>query len=72
VISRERIRLLTEPPQGSKLRAAKDYGFDLTLFETSLLMTVDERLRALEDMQSLADELRRAVQCGKERKDGKA
>lgn len=58
-------KLLMNPPTGSKLRTAKDYGLDLTLYDTSLALTVEERLRRLEDAQSFHEELRIAVQRNK-------
>jgi hypothetical protein len=59
----ERIRLtqlIAEPPRGSKLAAAKEYGIDLTLLVQSLELTPTERLHQLAKAQLMMDELRRA------------
>jgi hypothetical protein len=50
---------LANPRSGSKLRAAQVYGLDLTLYERTLLMTPEERLRELQSAQPFFDELRR-------------
>lgn len=54
------IRLFNDPPAGSKLAAAKDYGIDLTLLLRTLGMTPTERLEQLAAAQSFIEELRRA------------
>ena len=41
------LELIRNPPPGSKLEAARDYGIDLSLFLRSLEMTPAERLREL-------------------------
>ena len=59
----ERIRLtelMTKPPPGSKLAAAREYGIDLTLLMESLHLTPTERLHQLAKAQLLMEELRRA------------
>jgi hypothetical protein len=40
--------LITNPPPGSKLAEAKEYGIDLTLLVENLKLSVTERLRKLE------------------------
>jgi len=56
--------LINNPPPGSKLAAARDYGIDLTLFLHSLELSPEERLRELEDAQPFLEELRRATKKG--------
>ena len=59
----ERLRLIglvADPPAGSKLAAAKEYGIDLTLLVESLQLTPTERLCQLVKAQPLMQELRRA------------
>jgi hypothetical protein len=52
--------LIRNPPPGSKLAAARDYGIDLTLFLHSLELSPEERLRELDAAQPFLEELRRA------------
>lgn len=59
----ERKRLLewiANPPPGSKLAAAKDYGIDLTLLLESLEWTPTERLRNAQNAARFFEELRRS------------
>jgi hypothetical protein len=59
---RKRIRdLIRNPPPGSKLAAARDYGIDLTLFLHSLELSPEERLRELDAAQPFLEELSRAA-----------
>jgi hypothetical protein len=53
--------LFNNPPPGSKIAAAKEFGIDLTLNLRSLLMTPTERSRAMEDALCLVEELERAA-----------
>ena len=39
------LELIANPPAGSKLAAAKEYGVDLTLIAENLEMTLGERLK---------------------------
>ena len=55
------IRLLNNPPLGSKLAAAKDYGIDLTLFVRTLDLSATERLQELTAAQEFFAELRRSM-----------
>jgi len=55
------LKLVGNPPAGSKLAAARDYGFDLTLFLHSLELSPEERLRELDAAQPFLAELRQAV-----------
>lgn len=54
------INLINDPPPGSKIAEAKEYGVDLTLLVENLEMTPTERLRALDRAQPLLDELHKA------------
>jgi hypothetical protein len=60
---RERlIELINNPPPGSKLAAAREYGIDLTLFLHSLELSPGERLQELDAAQPFLEELRRAAE----------
>jgi hypothetical protein len=52
--------LFTNPPPGSKIAEAKEFGIDLTLNLRSLAMTPTERSRAMENALRLVEELERA------------
>ncbi len=52
--------LINNPPPGSRIAAAKEFGIDLTLNLRSLAMTPTERARAMEDALLLVEELERA------------
>ena len=56
----ELIRLITSPPRGSKIAAAKDFGIDLTLLVRILELTPTERLEKLAAEQAFVRELRAA------------
>jgi hypothetical protein len=56
--------LFNNPPPGSKIAAAKEFGVDLTLTLRGLAMTPTERSRAMEDALRLIEELERAAQAG--------
>ena len=53
-------RLIADPPAGSKLAAAKEFGIDLTLLVESLRRTPNERVEAWISALEFHDELRRA------------
>ncbi len=55
-----RAELITNPPPGSKLAAAKEFGVDLTLLLENLALTPTERLQKLHAAQIFYEELRRA------------
>jgi hypothetical protein len=62
VEQRERlIALINNPPAGSKIAEAKEYGIDLTLLAEILAMTPTERIRALDRAQPLLEELSKAA-----------
>jgi hypothetical protein len=58
---RERlIELITHPPPGSKLAAARDFGIDLTLLVRKLELSPTARLRELAAAQDFVRQLQRA------------
>ncbi|HEV8385289.1 MAG TPA: hypothetical protein VGQ11_10500 [Candidatus Acidoferrales bacterium] len=54
------VELVTNPPPGSKLAEAKEYGVDLTLLLDNLFKSPTERIRELDRAQRFLDELRSA------------
>ena len=52
------LSLVLDPPAGSKLAAAKDFGVDLTLLLSALELTPAERARRLSLAASFFDEVR--------------
>ena len=50
--------LITNPPPGSAIAAAKEYGIDLTLLVENLDLTVAQRLRKLYSVASFLEKLR--------------
>jgi hypothetical protein len=60
---RERgLELIANPPPGSKLAAAKEFGIDLTLLLENLALSPTERLQKLQAAGAFHEELRRAGQ----------
>jgi hypothetical protein len=55
------IRLISWPPPGSKIAAAKEFGIDLTLLVRTLEMSPTERLQQLAAAQAFFQELRSAM-----------
>lgn len=53
--------LVMNPPPGSKIEAAKQYGVDLTLNLRSLAMTPTERVQAMDDALEFMEELQRGA-----------
>ena len=53
--------LMNNPPPGSKMAAAKEFGIDLMLTLRSLAMTPTERSRAMENALCFVEELERAA-----------
>ncbi len=43
------LELINNPPPGSEMAKAKEFGVDLTLFHSTLRLTTTERARALSD-----------------------
>ena len=56
------LELVANPPPGSKIEAAKQYGVDVSLNVGSLLLSPTERVRDMEGALRLVEELRRAGQ----------
>lgn len=58
---RERlIDLINNPPAGSKIAEAKEYGIDWTLLVSRLELSPTERLEELESAQDFIEQLRAA------------
>jgi predicted nucleotidyltransferase len=51
--------LITNPPPGSEIEAAKRFGVDLTLLLRNLTLTPDERVKEMENALSFAENLRK-------------
>lgn len=56
------IELITNPPPGGKLAAAKEFGVDLTLLLENLPLTPTERLQKLSAAAAFYEELHQAGQ----------
>ena len=52
--------LINNPPAGSKLAQAKEYGIDLTLLVSNLNLSVTDRLRKLQAVASFMEKVRAA------------
>lgn len=61
------IELITNPPLGSKLASAKEFGIDLTLLLENLSLTPTERLQKLCAAGAFYEELRRAGEANRTR-----
>ncbi len=53
--------LLRNPPPGSRIAAARDYGIDLTLIISKLRLTPEERVRVMHDASAVAQQVRGAA-----------
>ncbi|HXH69731.1 MAG TPA: hypothetical protein VNI60_05220 [Pyrinomonadaceae bacterium] len=58
------------PPPGSKLAAAKEFGIDLTLLVRKLELTPEQRLEELQQAMRSFDELRREAIKSREKSNG--
>jgi pheromone shutdown protein TraB len=56
--------LITNPPPGSDIAAAKEYGIDLTLLVENLDLTVAQRLRKLYSVATFLEKVRRGTGAG--------
>jgi hypothetical protein len=61
------IELITNPPPGSKLAAAKEYGIDLTLLVENLALSPEERMRRGSAAANSCAVLRHAVEQSRAR-----
>ena len=57
------IRLISSPPPGSKIAAAKEFGADLTLLVSTLELTPTERLERLADAQEFVRDWQAAMKA---------
>jgi hypothetical protein len=58
--------LIANPPPGSKIEAARDFGVDLTLLVNNLKLTPDQRVRKMESAMRFAEQLREALRQAKQ------
>ena len=56
--------LITNPPPGSAIAAAKEYGIDLTLLVENLDLTVAQRLRKLYSVATFLEKVRQSSGAG--------
>jgi len=54
--------LVSNPPPGSKIAVAKEFGIDLTLNLRRLALTPAERLEEMEGALAFVEDLRRAAE----------
>jgi len=57
------IRLISSPPPGSKIAAAKEFGADLTLLVSMLELTPTERLERLAAAQEFVRDWQAAMKA---------
>ena len=57
--------LITNPPHGSDIAAAKEYGIDLTLLVENLDLTVTQRLRKLYSVATFLQQVRQGNGAGR-------
>ena len=57
--------LITNPPPGSNIAAAKEYGIDLTLLVENLDLTVAQRLRKLYSVATFLQKVRQSNGAGR-------
>jgi hypothetical protein len=69
-MNEKRFEILLNPPPGSKLAAAKEFGIDLTLLIRKLQMTPEQRLEELQQAMRSFDEIRREADKSREKSDG--
>jgi hypothetical protein len=54
--------LISNPPAGSRIAAAKEFGIDLTLNLRRLTLTPTERVEEMEGALAFVEDLRRAAE----------
>ena len=54
-------KLLRNPPAGSSIEAAREFGIDLTLVISQLRLTPEERVRAMHEASVAAEMVRGAA-----------
>jgi hypothetical protein len=54
------LELINNPPPGSKLAEAKEFGIDLTLLVSNLNLSVGDRLRKLQAVAAFMEKVRSA------------
>ena len=69
-MNEKQLELLVNPPAGSKLAAAKEFGIDLTLLIRKLELTPEQRLEELQQAIRSFDELRREGEKWRRQADG--
>lgn len=57
--------LVTNPPPGSAIADAKEYGIDLTLLVENLDLTVAERMRKLYSVATFLEKMRKGSGAGR-------
>jgi hypothetical protein len=61
-------KLITNPPPGSKLAEAKEWGVDLTLLYENLQLTAEQRARKVQDGAEALHALRAAAANHREKR----
>jgi len=69
-MNEKQLELLLNPPPGSKLAAAKEFGIDLTLLIRKLELTPEQRLEELQQAMRSFDELRQEGEKWRKQTDG--
>ena len=70
-MNKKQLEKLMNPPPGSKIAAAKEFGIDLTLLIRKLELTPQQRLEELQQAMRSFDELRREAAKSREMTNGR-
>lgn len=54
------LELINNPPPGSEMAKAKEFGVDLTLFRSTLRLTATQRAKALSDASEIFEYTKQA------------